>query len=265
MSIVRRFGSAIDDLVAGIRLAPLWWRVGLEQTIARYRRTLLGPFWLASSTIATAFSLAVVFGSIFGSSLAESFPFIMSGVVAWSITGGMLAEGASVFTSGAGIMQVQKLPLTFHSFLQINRMMINFAHQIVAFWVVMLLLRMFPLPHWQLLLSIPLVAATAVMFSIPIGMLATRYRDINYLIGFIGQALFMLTPVFWRKAQVAPKARWIADYNPFAHLLEIVRQPLLGHPAPLNDWIASVAFFVAVAILAVVSLALFRRRVVFWL
>ncbi|CAN5288129.1 ABC transporter permease [soil metagenome] len=265
MDIARRFVAAIEDLVAGARLAPLWWRVGIEQTVARYRRTLLGPFWLASSTLATAFSLAVVFGSIFRVSLSESFPFIMSGVVAWSVTGGMLAEGANVFMIGAGIMQVQKLPLSFHSYLLVNRMMINFLHQIVAFWAVMLLIRLFPVPHWQLLLSLPLTAATAVLFSIPVGMLATRYRDINYLIGFVAQALFMLTPVFWKKGQMSPKIQWIADYNPFAHMLEIVRQPLLGHPALMHDWLASLAFFALSAVLAVVSLTLHRRRVVFWL
>jgi len=189
----------------------------------------------------------------------------MAGVVAWSVTGGMLGESANTFMLGAGIMQVQKLPLSFHAFLQVNRMMINFLHQVVAFWAVMALLRMFPLPHWQLILSLPLAAATALLFSIPVGMLATRYRDINYMIGFISQALFMLTPVFWRKGQMSPKLHWIADLNPFAHLLEIVRQPLLGHPAALTDWLASLGFFVVAGVVAVLSLTLYRRRVVFWL
>ena len=265
MDFVGRFMAAIRDLAAGVRLAPLWWRVGLDQTAARYRRTLLGPFWLASSTLATAFSLSIVFGSIFHANLADSFPFIMSGIVCWSIAGGVLTEGAMTFFSGAGIMQVQKLPVSFHAFLQIDRMMINFAHQIVAFWVVMALLRMFPVPHWQLLLSLPLVVATAILFSIPVGMLAIRYRDINYGIGFFAQALFMLTPVFWRKGQMGPKMTWIVNYNPFAHLLEVLRQPLLGHPAPLSDWAGSLLFFAFAAVAAVISLTLYRPRVVFWL
>jgi ABC-type polysaccharide/polyol phosphate export permease len=265
MDFAGRFVAAINDLAAGARLAPLWWRVGIEQTIARYRRTILGPFWLASSTLATAFSLAIVFGSIFHQNLNESFPFIMSGVVAWSITGGMLVEGSAIFLMGSGLMQVQKLPVSFHAYLHIDRMMINFAHQIVAFWAVMLLMRLFPVPHWQLLFSLPLVTAIAVLLGIPIGMIAVRYRDINYLVGFVGQALFMLTPVFWRKSQVSGKMAWIATYNPFAHLLEIIRQPMLGHPAPLNDWIASLAIFAFSAVLALGSLTLYRRRVVFWL
>jgi ABC-type polysaccharide/polyol phosphate export permease len=265
MDFVGRFIAAIQDLAAGARLAPLWWRVGLDQTVARYRRTLLGPFWLASSTLATAFSLAIVFGSIFHANLSDSFPFIMSGVVCWGITGGMLMEGSQVFFAGAGVMQARKMPLSFHAFLQIDRMMINFAHQLVAFWVVMALMRMFPVPHWQLLLSLPLIVATAILFSIPLGMVSVRYRDINYGIGFFAQALFMLTPVFWRKGQISPKMSWIATYNPFAHLLEVLRQPLLGHPAPLADWMGALMFFACSAVAAVICLTLYRPRVVFWL
>jgi ABC-type polysaccharide/polyol phosphate export permease len=120
-------------------------------------------------------------------------------------------------------------------------------------------------PHWQLIFALPLTLITAVALCIPVGMVSVRYRDINHMIGFVAQALFMLTPVFWRRAQISPKMRWIAEYNPFAHLLEIVRQPLLGHPAPLTDWIASLCFMGASIAMAVVSLAIFRRRVVFWL
>lgn len=265
MSLSTSAAAAIKDLIDGAKLAPLWWRLGLEQTITRYRRTLLGPFWLASSTIATAFSLAVVFGSIFGTDIKQSFPFIMSGIVGWTIVGGMISEGASTYIGASGVMQVQKLPLTFHSYLQTDRMLINFVHQIVAFWIVMMFMGMAVVPHWQLLLSIPLVLLTASFVFIPIGMLSLRYRDVNYLVGFVSQALFMLTPVFWRRTQVTGHAVWIVKLNPLAHMLEIVREPMLGHPAPLNDWIASIGILLASIVVALISLALFRRRVVFWL
>lgn len=266
MNFFRGFRDALADIAEGVKLAPLWWRVGLEQTVTRYRRTLLGPFWLASSTLATGISLAVVFGSIFGGNIRETFPFILGGVVVWTIVGGMLAEGANTFVSGSGLMQVQKLPVTFHAFLQVDRMFINFLHQIVAFWVVLGCLGLFFIPHWQVLLALPLILATALALSIPIGMLCVRYRDLNFMVTFISQALMMLTPVFWRRAQImSPKMHWLVDLNPFAHLLEILRQPLLGHPAPASDWIASLVFFGFSVVFAIISLALYRRRIVFWL
>jgi ABC-type polysaccharide/polyol phosphate export permease len=265
MSIARGFSLALEDFAGGIKLAPLWWRVGLEQTVTRYRRTILGPFWLASSTLATGVSLAIVFGSIFGGDVRTNFPFIMAGVVCWAIVGGMLVEGSNTFINGAGVMQVQKLPISFHAFLQVDRMFINFLHQIVAYWVVLLILRLAAIPHWQIIFALPLIFATALAMAVPVGMLCVRFRDINFMVGFVSQAMFMLTPVFWRRGQMAPKLHWLVDLNPFAHLLEVIRQPLLGHPAPMSDWIASLGFFGATCVVALISMTLFRRRVIFWL
>jgi ABC-type polysaccharide/polyol phosphate export permease len=257
--------AAFKDMAEGVALAPLWSRLVLEQTIARYRRTLLGPFWLASSTLATAFGLSIVFGSIFQQAWRENFPFILSGVVCFGLASGVVAEGAGTFLTASGIMQTRRFPLTFHSLLLIDRVMINFAHQLVAFWIVTAVLGMFPLPHWQLILSLPLVMLIGVFLSIPLGMVSARYRDVGYMIGFVVQALFMLTPVFWHRAQMTPHLRWIVDYNPIAHMLEIVRQPLLGHPGPPEDWVATFMFLIFSVLLGVGSLILFRRRVVFWL
>ena len=39
--------AALKDVADGIRLAPLWWRLGLDQTASRFQRSVLGPFWMA--------------------------------------------------------------------------------------------------------------------------------------------------------------------------------------------------------------------------
>jgi ABC-type polysaccharide/polyol phosphate export permease len=74
----------------------------------------------------------------------------------------------------------------------------------------------------------------------------------------------MLTPVFWRRTQVPEHLQWVVDLNPFAHTIEILRQPLMGHP-PAGDLSASLAILAGCALAAVISLTFFRRRVVFWL
>lgn len=265
MSLFGSFKAALQDLYRGAGLAPLWWRVSIEQTVTRYRRTLLGPFWLASSTLATAFSLAIVFGSMFGGKIGDTLPFIMIGVVSWSLTGGVLPEIASTFVTGSGVMQVQKLPVSFHAYLQMSRVLITFLHQIVGLWLLLIILKLATVPHWHLLFTLPILLMIGFFMAIPIGMLSVRFRDINYMITFISQGLFMLTPVFWRRTQVPAHLHWVVDLNPFAHLLEILRQPLMGHPAPAGDLTASLLILGLACILSVFALTFFRRRVVFWL
>jgi ABC-type polysaccharide/polyol phosphate export permease len=167
--------------------------------------------------------------------------------------------------AASGHMQVQQRPLSYHVFLQMHRVLINFAHQLVAYYIVMIALGFPRIPHWQVLPAIPLVLAIGFFLSFPLGMLATRYRDVGHLIGVVLGAMFMLTPVFWRRAQVSNELIWIVDYNPFTYLLEIMRQPFLGHPAELRYWLVSLIILLISAVLAIFSLMKFRQRVVFWL
>ncbi|MDP8915784.1 MAG: ABC transporter permease [Pseudomonadota bacterium] len=257
--------AAVADISEGFRLTPLWWRLGLEQTYNRYRRTLLGPFWAASATFSIGLSIAFVFGPLLGGSFREGLPHILSGLLAWGLVAGTVSEGTNVYIGSAGTMQAQRLPLSFYSLLSANRVMINFVHQVLAFFVLMAIFRLLTVPHWSLLPAIPVVVLAGFFISIPFGMLAARYRDVGFLIGAVFGALFLLTPVFWSRAQLSPEKRWIADYNPFAHLLEILRQPFLGQMAPMLNWIVSLGIIAGAAVVAILSLALFRKRVIFWL
>ena len=257
--------GAFEDIREGVRLAPLWWRLGLDQTVARYRRTLLGPFWLASSTVATGIALAVVFGAIFGGDWRTNFSFILSGVLCFNLTSSLISEGAQTFIGASGTMQIRRLPLSFHVFLTCDKALINFAHQVVAFWIVTACLKLLPVPHWELIFTLPLVVATGFFLAFPIGMVSTRYRDVNYFVGFILQGLFMLTPVFWRRSQIPVKLRWLVDFNPLAHMMDILREPFLGHPAVATDVKAVVFTLLMAMAISLLSLASFRRRVVFWL
>ncbi len=257
--------AALNDFVDGAKLAPLWMRVGWEQVIARFRRTVLGPFWLSANLLAISFSLSFIFGGLLGQDTRSNFPLIISGILSWSIIGALLGEAASVFIGSAGLMHTQKLPLTFHVFLMMHRAFINFMAQLIAFWVVLAVLRLGSVPTWQLIPGLAIVLACGFFMSLIVAIPSTRFRDINQFVQFSVQVLFFLTPIFWAPNQMSAKKRFAVEFNPFAHLLELIRQPLLGRVAPMEHWVFSLGFLAALALISVVMMALYRRRIVFWL
>lgn len=265
MAFIEAIGGAATDIREGFRATPLWWRLGIDSTVARYRRTILGPFWMASSTIATGFALSIVFGTIFGGDWRHNFPFILAGVLSFNLASGLIADGAQVFMNSSGIMQVRNFPLSFYSLLMCDKAVINFVHQLVAFLVITFLFRVGAIPNWTIVLTLPLVVLIGLFASFPLGMISTRYRDVSYFIMLILQSMFMLTPVFWPRSQMPAHFRWIVTYNPFAYMVEVLRQPLIGHPAAVSDIVACCMFLAVAVLLAIVCLALFRRRVTFWL
>jgi ABC-type polysaccharide/polyol phosphate export permease len=257
--------GAVRDIVDGFRLTPLWSRLGWEQTIARFRRTILGPFWLTANLLAISFALAFVFGALSGAGYRATFSSIIGGVLVWNLVGGVLGEASGVFIASAGLMHTMKLPLTFHVLLMLHRAFINFMAQLIAFWVVLALMRLGALPTWHILFSLPLVLANMMLMSLIVAIPSTRFRDINQTVLFATQILFFLTPIFWVPATSAKPLKLVAQYSPFAHLLELIRQPLLGHAPTLLNWEFGISTLVVQLVIVTVLLAMFRKRVVFWI
>ncbi len=257
--------GAVRDITDGIRLAPLWSRLAWEQTVARFRRTIIGPFWLTANLLAISFSLSVVFGAMMGQNYRTNFALIISGILSWALIGGVMSDAAGVFISAGGLMQTMKLPLTFHVLLMMTRNVINFLAQLIALWIVLAVLRLGALPTWQLLVGLPIVLIDMSLISMILAIPSTRFRDINQTVGFAVQILFFLTPVFWAPSQMHGKKRLLADLNPFAHLLELVRQPLLGREPALLHFEWGIGLMVVLSVTVVAMLALYRKRVVFWL
>ena len=257
--------AAFQDIVDGLKLAPLWTRLAWEQTVARFRRTVLGPFWLTANLLAISLALSLVFGGLMGQNWRPTFPLIISGILCWTMIGGVLGDAAGVFISAGPLMQTMKLPLSFHILLMMMRNFINFLAQLIALWIVLALFRLGALPTWQFLLGMPIVLIDGALLSLIVAIPSTRFRDINQTVGFAVQILFFLTPVFWAPSQMKGKKAALFGLNPFAHLLELIRQPLLGRAPALIHYEWGFGLMVLLAITAVVSLALYRKRVVFWL
>lgn len=260
-----QLSKAYRDVVDGAKLAPLWGALGWDQTLARFRRTLLGPFWLSSTLLAMAVSLSFVFGGLMGASWKDNFPFVLFGVLGWSIVGSPLAEAAGLFLGAAGMMQVQRFPLSFFAFLQMFRILINFAAQAITAIVLTAALGLLHFPHWTLLPGVVVIFLISFFVSLIVAVPSTRFRDVGHLMGLVSSILFFVTPVFWHPGQMSAKRRAVIDYNPLAHELALIREPLMGHAPAAADWIWSFGMLGASAVVAILLLSVVRKRVVFWL
>lgn len=257
--------AVLKDFSRGFKLAPLWWRVGLDQTAARFQRSILGPFWMAANLLATAFALSFVFGGLLGGDIRSNMPYLVAGLLAWGFVGQAVAEAANLFLLNANLMQTQRLPLSFYVFLHLHKALVNFLAQLIAFWLVMLVIGAPKVPHWTFIPSFLLASINVYFASLLLALPATRFRDFGYMSGFIFQILFFLTPIFWNTTQMSARRRFIVQYNPFAHQVELVRGPLLGHSPDPNTWLWGIGTAVVLAVACVITLMFVRKRVVFWL
>jgi lipopolysaccharide transport system permease protein len=94
--------------------------------------------------------------------------------------------------------------------------------------------------------------------------ISARYRDVPQLVANILAILFWLTPLMYFPEQLGRK-RFIADYNPFTHLIALLREPLLGGTPSLNDWLVVLVMAVVGWVGTLLFFARFRARIVYWL
>ena len=107
------------------------------------------------------------------------------------------------------------------------------------------------------------MAATFVLVSLVVGGLCARFRDIPQIVQSLVQILFFVTPVIWRPETLTGH-RWVVDWNPIYHYVEIIRAPLIRAEVPVGSWL-----FVAACtpVVAAVSLWFFGRcrpRIPYW-
>ena len=72
-----------------------------------------------------------------------------------------------------------------------------------------------------------------------------------------------LTPIFW-KASLLKDRIWLADYNPFHIMLEVVRAPIVEGIPPLGVYLKVGVLLVLLYAGAAPFFVRYRRRLAFW-
>jgi lipopolysaccharide transport system permease protein len=132
--------------------------------------------------------------------------------------------------------------------------------------VVFLLFRSISLLNpFLMLLGIILLAANLTIVVFVIGLLSTRFRDLPPLMGNILQVLFYITPILFKPTQLPESMKLIAYYNPFYHIIEVLRRPLIGETPPLESYVGAIMSLLLGGALAFSLFKRFRGRIAYWL
>jgi ABC-type polysaccharide/polyol phosphate export permease len=260
--------SAAEDIVGGARRWELWGRLGWLEVKRRYRRTTLGPFWSSFTLLLFVIVMGSVGSGLLGRNSSEYLPFLVAGLVIWTMVSTVISESGSVFTNGAQLIRQMNFEYSVLAYALVWRNFIAFLHNMIVYLAIMVIYMPQALT-WRLLLALPglaLLMVNAVWIALVVGTLTARFRDIQQIVQSVLQVAMFVTPLFWSPDSLAGSRRIIfVGLNPLYHLLEIVRDPLLGRPPSLNSYIAVALITVAGCALAFVVYGQFRKRIAYWL
>ena len=246
---VRR-NPAWRDVVKGALAHPLWLRREFDGTRGRLRRTVFHstmPFFNRALAIG-------LMGLLFGGrrlaiDLGTYLPHLAVGILVWMFLRSLLLAGCTPLRSGRDARTDPAArapaPVSVRAYRNLCRALIGFAAN--AALVGLLLAFLGVRPGWAALAALPglaLLGLIGLWAGLLLGSVAARFRRLKLMLRPALRIAFIATPVLWT-ADWIPEYAFLVEFNPFFHLVEVVRGPLLGNPPPAASWLLVAAIAVA--------------------
>lgn len=258
--------SAWKEWWSGTIDYPLWWTLAWKDIADRYRRSMLGPFWLTISMAVVFAGMGPLYARLFNVPIAVFFPHLSLGIIFWTFINVTVNDAGTTFVAAAPFLKSRPYPLSAFIWRIIARNLVSLLHHLPVFLPIAYFAGVRPTP--AALLFVPglllLVLALHSMAMIT-AIVCTRFRDVPQIILSIMQLAVFMTPVLWLPSSLPKAAQWIVQWNPLAQMLDIVRLPLLGEAPTVATWLRVVAWTVGTGLVAAVLFKRFHRRIIYWL
>ena len=253
------------------RCRYFWMTLVKMDLRTRYRRSVLGLGWSLLHPIALTAVLCTMFSTVMGIDWREYGPYLLAGLSYWSFVVGSTSQGCYSLIMGESYIRQHPAPLAIYPLRTTLGAMIHFLLALAVVIPTATVLGSYRLEDpWSLVSLVPtLVLLFLLGWSLAVlaGFANVYFQDTQHLteVGF--QILFYTMPILYqRKMLERNNLEWLADYNPLAAFLELVRQPVLYGRTPDMQTFGVAALTVLIAGgAASITLARLQRRLIFQL
>lgn len=261
----------IEDLrAAGLDAAtvfvttPIWSALGWNDVQRRYNRSKLGVIWASLSILIFVSALGPIYSTLFGVESSRFILHLMLGLIAWNYLQSMIMDSGHEFINSAHYMVSFQLGYFTLLLRVVWRNFIVVLYQLLMFFLMALVLNHTVSVNWLILpLSLLLITMCGLWMGLLMSVFATRFRDLIELVNNLLRLGFFVTPIMW-VPDIKPELMQVANLNPFYHIVELLRGPLLSNHIMPVHWLVSVCVALAGWLIAFSLFAKYRSRIAFW-
>ncbi|MEI7186603.1 ABC transporter permease [Dickeya dianthicola] len=256
----------LNDLKSALKNPESWVVLSWYDIKQRYKRSTLGPFWVTISTAILVGMLSLLWSTLFKLDVKDYLPFFCIGQVFWTYISTQLTEASNGFIQFDYIIRQSKISFTSIMLRILSRNIIVFLHN----FIIIIFVITFVGPGWTFiaLLSIigfVLLSVALVSSSLILGIICTRFRDMQMIIQNILLVSFYFTPIMWKTDQLNEQWLYWVQFNPLVHFFNIIREPMLGHLPDQNSIVIAIAITVVLFILSMITLNKTKTKIAYWL
>ena len=239
--------------------------MGMASIRARYARSKFGQTWLVVGNFLFIVAIAAVWALVWKIPIRKYLPYVGVGHLIYLFVVQTIAESSGIFIADARFYLNEKKSFFLSLFAHIYRNFIVFAHNIP---ILLLLLVYGDTSNINLDFKFMLALCFLVLFmffsSYVVAVVCVRFRDMIQLVNLLFQVIFLVTPVMWQIGFIGNEFESYVLINPFAAILESIRNPLIGIAVPELALVSLFCWSLSVAFLAFFAYKKMHRNIIFW-
>jgi len=214
------------------RYRELFYVLAWRDITIRYKQTVIGVFWALLQPFLTSIVFTVVFSIIAGMSSIPGGPYfllVFAANMPWQFFASSLTGASQSVVGNAQLISKVYFPRLI---IPAGAVVTALADLVISFFLLLGIMawyhfwptwRMFLLPVWVLI-----AFATALGPGLLVTALNVRYRDFRFVIPFIVQIGYFVSPVPYLSSKVPEKWRLLYSLNPMVGVIDGFRWSILG-------------------------------------
>ena len=256
--------SIIADFREALKRYRFWLLFGLGDATQSFQRTHLGGLFLTVHALLRILIMYFLFRDGIGSGDPHYFGYVALGLPLFSFYSSAVTQGYSILARNKTIIQNIRMPLFAYifRFLVEQSYRFSFAIIIFAFYAAYnydVFFSQFHLLLIGVVIAFLLILSISVFCMIISAFFPNLYEGLNALMG----VMFFATPVFWHPGDRSGVRGFLANYNPFSHMLAVVREPALGRVPDMISIVVCIGIILLVGATAYVLLRISRSWLIY--
>lgn len=255
--------TALAELPWALRFG---WQLGANDFKMANQRSKLGQAWSTIGVAIRIIAIGFVFGLFLTQDRSQYFHHVATGILAWTFISTALTSGSTAFIDGRNYINGMATPkFGFAVRCTVREGLLVLQNLVIVPFMYLLAPREL---SWSLLLfpiGLLLCVLSVIGLSAILAVLVARFPDFAPLSSSAIGVLFFVTPVIWEPSAVESQlAHLLLGLNPFYHLLQVIRLPLMSSwPTDIN-WLLASLSAVIMPLIGLWLVGRNRNRIGFW-
>lgn len=224
----------------------------------KYKASFLGVLWSFVNPLLSVLVYAIVFPYIMRVQTENYLVFLITAIIPYNWFTTVISQSSGVFVYNSNIIKKVYFPREIMPISMVTSGLVNF---LISCIIILLFVIFGGVGLSWHLAFLPLIAILEYIFSLALAFLISAFnvyiRDVEYIVNFILQMLFYITPILYTADMFNGPIKWIFTINPMAHIINAYRDIFYFHTIPALNNLLIVG--VVSLILLIISYKIFKK------